>query len=462
MSDFKLYKYPMNKNVFVTNETVLLTPKTFYPNGQIWEFNEIDLFFSKVLSHPNKAPIIVDIGAQTGLYTLFASFVPDASFYSYEPFVPCYNELNKNIALNNITNVKTFNIAISDKTEKKMLKVPVHKGLSTFGDNPLRFQDYKEVEVECDTLDNIFYEKNIPVDFIKCDTEGWEYFVLLGGLKTIEKYHPVLQLEYHHTNMSQCGINKQDFDKLIEKIGYVCTVDSGEEHIYEYMSKSFERSDLCIKNDKFVLSKFDHVYIDVGLSWNAPNSIEWCKHVPNALVFGFEPNPTSIKSVKNFNIAAKDSQKFYLIPVALGNQEGILPFYNTTNDVGTSSLFKPKTQSIGPSTIINVHIMTLMKFFDHFPWEQYPFISYLKIDAQGSDLNVIKGAGKYLEKIVYVTAETDGHHYHGSDDNNEENIVKYMESMDFTRVNHNYTKDPTFINNKLRHLENKIFIYQKN
>ena len=169
--------------------------------------------------------------AQTGLYTLFAKFVPNATFYVYEPYTPCYEELNENIKLNGITNVKTFNMAISDKKEKK---VPDHKGLSTLGSNPIRFSSHKTFEVQCDTLDNIFYQTNTRVDFIKCDTEGWEYYVLQGGRKTLEKYHPVIQLEYHLTNMKQCGVSPVMFHQLISELGYINTFANKEEYIYEY------------------------------------------------------------------------------------------------------------------------------------------------------------------------------------------------------------------------------------
>ena len=71
-------------------------------------------FYERVFATKKDKIVIVDIGAQTGLYTLFAKFVDNATFYAFEPFVSSFNALNENIKLNNISNVKTFNIAISD------------------------------------------------------------------------------------------------------------------------------------------------------------------------------------------------------------------------------------------------------------------------------------------------------------------------------------------------------------
>lgn len=230
------YSYPFGKYLYVTDETTKLTPYTFSKDG-IWEFQELAYFYQKVLQCEKNPCVIVDIGAQTGLYTLFAKFVENGEFYAYEPYKPCFDRLNDNIVLNEITNVKTFNMGISNTNEDQILKFPDHKGLSTFGQNPTRFRDYAEVKVKCDTLDNIFYETETPVDFIKCDTEGWEYNVLLGGIKTIKKYRPVMQLEYSPENMGQAGVTPEMFNDLIKDLGYECTHASREEFIYEFKNK---------------------------------------------------------------------------------------------------------------------------------------------------------------------------------------------------------------------------------
>jgi len=36
-----------------------------------------------------------------------------------------------------------------------------------------------------------------------------------------------------------------------------------------------------------------HVKLDIGLSYNAPQSQSWLSKEPNLMVFGFEPNPES-------------------------------------------------------------------------------------------------------------------------------------------------------------------------
>ena len=100
-------------------------------------------------------------------------------------------------------------------------------------------------------------------------------------------------------------------------------------------------------------------------------------------------------------------------------------------------------------------------FFDNFPWERFEYIDYIKIDAQGSDLNILKSAGKYLqERVVYVTAEPDGKFYDGAEECNINNITNYMLSQNFIKINHKSTIDPTFVNKKFIELAKNIYINQ--
>ncbi len=206
--------------ISVTAETLSLTPHTFKKNGPTWEEASVNYFYDNVPS--DKAVNIVDIGAQSGLYSLYAKYLPESQFYSFEPFPESYKVLNDNIRLNGITNVKTYNIGLSNcKGECVLNTSKSHNGLHTLGTNPLRFTDIVPVKISVDTIDNIFYENDIRVDFIKIDTEGWEYFILQGGEKTIQKYKPFIQMECSITNMRQCNVNMDEFERyILDTMGY--------------------------------------------------------------------------------------------------------------------------------------------------------------------------------------------------------------------------------------------------
>jgi len=211
------YKYNYLDNpdypIYVSDKTIQLTPQTFMED-HLWEHNSLKYFYSLV---PRDKPVnIVDIGAQSGLYSLFAKYLPLSTFYAFEPYPPTYRALLENLQLNKITNVIPHNIGISDKAEETTLNVCIgHNGLHTLGTTPLRFQDACPTSIQVDTLDHLFYDKNIPVDFIKIDCEGWEYFILQGGLKTIQKYKPIIEIEWNDYNMKQCGVTPYKMNELI-------------------------------------------------------------------------------------------------------------------------------------------------------------------------------------------------------------------------------------------------------
>lgn len=213
---FKDINYPIS----ISDETCKLTPYTFLDNNTMWEEDSIKYFFDMIPK--NKAVNIIDIGAQSGLYSLYAKYLPIATFFSFEPFKKTFDLLNENIILNNITNVDTYNIGISNKKETTILNTSIsHNGLHTMGNNPLRFNDICQVLINVDTIDNLFYDKNISVDFIKIDTEGWEYNILQGGEKTIKEYKPIIQLEWNEINMKQCSVDSHEFNEyLTTTLGY--------------------------------------------------------------------------------------------------------------------------------------------------------------------------------------------------------------------------------------------------
>ena len=228
------YYYSNNLPIYITSETKKITPSTFLDNGNLWEADSINYFYSQI--SPDKCYNIVDIGAQSGLYSLYAKYLPKSQFFSFEPFRTTFNLLNDNLQLNNILNVNTYNIGLSDSTGNAILNTSLsNNGLNTLATHPIRFNDIKQYEIIVDTLDNIFYNNNISVDFIKIDTEGWEYNILKGGIKTINKYKPQIQIEYNEYNMKQCNIDPNELLNFIKnELNYIIVNKIDEELYIKY------------------------------------------------------------------------------------------------------------------------------------------------------------------------------------------------------------------------------------
>lgn len=224
----KKYFYDSAKSIYVSDDTLIITPYTFLSNGELWEKESIIDFYNLI---DDKSYNIVDIGAQSGLYTLYAKYKPNSNFFAFEPFQNTYDLLNKNLLINQIGNVKTFNFALSDMEGVSILNTCAnHNGLHTMG-KPLRFNNSIPIQIKTSTLDIEFYDKDIQVDFIKIDTEGYEYFILKGGIKTIKKYKPTIQLEWNDNNMKQCNVSEVMLNELINELGYKKISLRGEELI---------------------------------------------------------------------------------------------------------------------------------------------------------------------------------------------------------------------------------------
>ena len=220
-------KFPIK----VTRETTELTPYTFQPNMTMWETPSIHQFFSQI--DPEGEFNIADVGAQSGSYTLFGKYLPKSTLYSFEPFKQSYKCLSDNIELNGLKNVRTFNVALSNVSGSSVLNTSAgHNGLHTLGETPMRFDDVVPVEIQTRTLDEYFHDVDRPLHFLKIDTEGWEFHVLEGGRKTLEKYKPVIQLEWVPVNMKQCGVSEEELREFLKSLRYKEVSMSGEEKLF--------------------------------------------------------------------------------------------------------------------------------------------------------------------------------------------------------------------------------------
>lgn len=218
---------------------------------------------------------------------------------------------------------------------------------------------------------------------------------------------------------------------------------------------------------------YKHIKLDIGLSYSAPISQHWLSHENDLLVFGFEPNPTAVESILQ-GASKKDpshgdplqkkyiGKSFFLIPCALGlSKDKNIKFFITKDDCGCSSVYAPKNFEV--ERIIRVPIFALSDFFDVFPFDIYPVIDYIKIDAQGSDLNITKSAGHYLaEHVIYITIEAENTVYKDTV-NSEKDIDQYMQGIGFVRHLSADVSDPTYFNPRFSKYIKKhtVKIYQR-
>lgn len=176
--------------------------------------------------------------------------------------------------------------------------------------------------------------------------------------------------------------------------------------------------------------------IDVGLSFTAKMSFDWLnRQQDDLIVFAFEPVLANIQKIQSQILNHTDhnwlKQRLILLPLALGEQYGIRNFY-LTQDTAQSSLLVPKKAEL--SSVEAVEVVTLEAFMSLVPRETFPLVDHLKTDCQGTDLDVILGAGDSISRFICITAEAETTNYKNSR-NNLKGIRRKLETSGFAQIN---------------------------
>ena len=136
---------------------------------------------------------VIDIGAHVGLFTLYASqFCNRGKIFSYEPMKENYKILVDNVKNNNLVNIKTFNLAVSNSQSVKLYINDDESGHSMFS------KSSNFITVKSISLEDIFNQNNIQeCNFLKLDCEGAEYEIIENlPTKFFEKIEKIV-IEYH-------------------------------------------------------------------------------------------------------------------------------------------------------------------------------------------------------------------------------------------------------------------------
>jgi len=185
------------------------------------KYEESELKFIK--KSINKGDVFIDIGANIGIHSLFASNLvgEKGKVISFEPFSINYNSLIKNISLNNSRNIVLEKLAISAK--ESLVNIFYNCKDYNFGMASSYLTNYTNSEkVKSTTLDLYLKNKSFDrIDFIKLDIEGGEYPALLGMKNSLKKYHPILLVEILDNNTLTQSDNEKNIINFFKKIGYV-------------------------------------------------------------------------------------------------------------------------------------------------------------------------------------------------------------------------------------------------
>lgn len=164
---------------------------------------------------------VVDVGANDGLYTVFAArrVGPTGRVLAVEPSSRERANLARNVERNKLSNVTVWPSALGAAAGQANLKIAhgLHAGHNTFG--TFAYDDVLAVDSELvavETLDDVVQRRALPrVDFIKIDVEGAEVGVLQGARQVLMSSRPLLLLEANEPALQAQGTSVQELLALL-------------------------------------------------------------------------------------------------------------------------------------------------------------------------------------------------------------------------------------------------------
>lgn len=195
---FKIYAYPSKKEA----------SSVYFRNFHDYEIlTDLNKAYKK-----NSKLLFLDIGANVGSYSLsIAKNYRNSKCLSFEPYKKYFNQFNKNIILNKLSNISAYNFCISNKNlnnNKFFINKTMPGGSSMLGDSvtyhPKMIKNkIKQIPIKSKTVDSILSRYNLKLydNFLfKIDVEGAEKFVLDGSKNIIKKILPDILIEIEEKN----------------------------------------------------------------------------------------------------------------------------------------------------------------------------------------------------------------------------------------------------------------------
>lgn len=175
---------------------------------------------------------VIDIGANIGIFSIFAAELGAKQVYSFEPNKKTFEKLNSNILKSNFENISTFQVAVSDRSGSRVCITDYQES----GHNSIYGEYQAKNEVITVSLSDILREISDTNVLLKVDCEGAEYDILgsvtaadMEKVSTViieihADLHPKIKgFEFVYNRLTECGFKQEK----VEKVYWFAYTDKG-------------------------------------------------------------------------------------------------------------------------------------------------------------------------------------------------------------------------------------------
>jgi FkbM family methyltransferase len=169
-----------------------------------------------LIQHLFKGAVVVDAGANIGVYSRFLSrLVGDTgSVHSFEPSPDNFAHLAK--AVSTLPNVRANQLAVSDRTENKLLYVSEDLNVDHRA-YPTKGESRQTISIQATALDD-YFQPDSRVDLVKVDIQGYELHALRGATRLLRDNPKIkLLLEFWPYGLSQAGSSAEELLSLLSQ-----------------------------------------------------------------------------------------------------------------------------------------------------------------------------------------------------------------------------------------------------
>ena len=186
----------------------------------------ITIFFHHVYGDVGTGKTIIDIGANIGLFALYAAHDKDNSVYAFEPSPANWETLKRNVEANaSRARITIVNQGVRAARGTFPMAAELGPSSRIYRDGEQPVPGETPALVECITLQDIFDRWGIGTcDLLKIDCEGCEYEILFSAPDSLLDRIREIRMECHPLDDQR---DRRTMERFLRAKGYAITYAKG-------------------------------------------------------------------------------------------------------------------------------------------------------------------------------------------------------------------------------------------